>query len=216
MTRPPLAPAGLWSRTRVAIVADASDPLGRVVALALADRGHAVLASGRDPAAMHDLPRETAMGGIVEIAPTDLALARAKGHFGRVDALVLGSGTPEAPFVAGGPASLLTPLASLLELLAAAVPHLAGGRIVIVVPPPTATPSATTAALRAALGALVEPLRAELAAQDIKVIAVTTERGRVARRGSGLGPLGALVEKALSAPRPKARYTLKLGRAARP
>jgi len=84
------------------LVTGASRAIGRAVALHLADRGECVLAVDMSLAGAEDLPRETAAGGLLETAlmrdgdPASCraALAQAEALFGRLDAVVVGPGTP--------------------------------------------------------------------------------------------------------------------------
>lgn len=212
MLRPPPALPPL-ARSRVVVVGDASAPIGRAVALHLAERGHVVMATGRDAGAMLDLPRETAMGGLLETATPAEAMARTTALFGRLDAIVA---TPAASlFEVADPLELspdrvLAPLAALLGLVHEATPLLGRGRILLVAPPLAAGLSA--AVIRGAMEALTEPLRAALAGRGTDVIAILTELGR-SRRMRTASALAELALTALVSPKPRPRYVLKLGAA---
>lgn len=176
--------APIPARARVVLVHDASRPIARAVALALADRGEVVLACGSDVFALADLPRETAPGGVVEAtaAPPGQRLARALSLFGRVDAVVaVAELEPEllfAPFQSADPTlsittALLGPLGFVYEVL----PQLPSGqgRVLFVNTLP-ALPLATAAATaRAGIDGAAEALRLELAPNGIEVVVVAPE-----------------------------------------
>ena len=177
--------APISTRAKVVVVHDAARPIARAVALALADRGQAVLACGSDPFAMTDLPRETAPGGIVEAsaAPPGQRLSRALSLFGRVDAIVVVAELePEllfGPFEASNPEAIIanalgSPLSFVNELMGPLTHH-RKGRIIFVNALPALPFAAAAAAARAAIDGLAEALRLELAASNIEVVVVSPE-----------------------------------------
>lgn len=173
-TPPPLA------RSRVVLVADAAEPVGRATALLLAERGHVVLACSASPAATADLPRETYQCGVIEVcdAPAGARAARAKALFGRLDAVVATSG----PLAFGALEFDLGPLQRALALVAEAVPLLSGGRVVLASALPALPFAVGSAAIRGAFEGLADPLRLELRARGTQVITVATD---LARPGPG-------------------------------
>jgi len=177
--------APISTRAKVVVVHDASRPIARAVALALADRGECVLACGSDPFALTDLPRETAPGGLVEAtaAPIGQRLARALTLFGRVDAIVaVAELAPEFLFGAFESsdisaliaAALTSPLAFVNELLPPLTSHKAG-RIIFVNALPALPFAAAAAAARAGIDGAAEALRLELSPSNIEVIVIAPE-----------------------------------------
>lgn len=87
-------------RGKAVLVTDADAGVGRATAIWLGERGFRVLAGGRDPARMEDLPRETAPGGMIEVVrlePRDLdscsaALAHMLSIYEEIDGLVCSGG----------------------------------------------------------------------------------------------------------------------------
>ncbi len=177
--------APISTRAKVVVVHDASRPIARAVALALADRGQCVLACGSDVFALTDLPRETAPGGLIEASavPRGERLGRAMTLFGRVDAVV--SVAEVAPELLFGPferasldavlqMALTAPLAFAHEL----VPQLArqrAGRLVFVNALPGLPFAAVAATARAGIDGAAEALRLELAPLGVEVIVVAPE-----------------------------------------
>ncbi|MBL8785362.1 MAG: SDR family oxidoreductase [Deltaproteobacteria bacterium] len=172
-------------RARVVMVHDASRPIGRAVALALADRGQCVLACGEDGMMLADLPRETALGGVVEVssARPGERVTRALSLFGRVDAVVAVAEL-EALHLFGrfGDQAAVT----ALELGLVAPMHFVQeassqltlkrrGRIVFVNALPALPLAAPAAAARAGIDGLAESLRLELLPVGIAVIVVAPE-----------------------------------------
>lgn len=177
--------APISTRAKVVVVHDASRPIARAVALALADRGECVLACGSDGSALLDLPRETAPGGLVEAtpAPPGERLTRALGLFGRVDTVVavaeLEPSLVFGPFESVDPIpalwrALADPIAFVNELMQPLTHHRAG-RIVFVNALPGLPFAATAAAARAAIDGLAEALRLELAPAGVEVVVVAPE-----------------------------------------
>ena len=81
------------------LVTGCSSGLGRAVAAAAAEAGHAVLATARKPAALEELARRhpdrlvTAQLDVCEPAQCEAAVARAVDRFGGVDVLVNNAGS---------------------------------------------------------------------------------------------------------------------------
>ncbi|MFO0748743.1 MAG: hypothetical protein U1F43_24230 [Myxococcota bacterium] len=194
---PPLA------RSRVVLVGDASEPVGRAIALLLAERGHTVLAVGQDATAMADLPRETMLGGILEVTTVAAGqrAARARALFGRLDAVV--ATTSALAFGALDDATIaerLSPLARTLALVAEARAELRGGRVLLVTTLPSLPLALPAAAMRAALAGIADPLRLELRELGTLVITVATDLVRTPAPHAGASDL---LERALAA-RPSA------------
>ena len=88
------------TKARRVVVSAADHGIGRETAIWLSERGHHVLALGRDLSLMEDMPRETAPGGLLEINPYSPAesdahthaLQRAVALFGGLDAVVCTGG----------------------------------------------------------------------------------------------------------------------------
>lgn len=169
-----------------------------------------MLATGRDASAMSDLPRETAMGGLLETAAPVEAVTRTTTLFGRLDAIVVtpASAATAAEVLDLAPERVLAPLAALLALVHEATPLLAKGRVLFVAPPPEA--GLPAALIRGAIEALTEPLRAGLAERGTDVITILTELGR-SRRVRTTAALAELALTALVSPKPRPRYALKVG-----
>jgi NAD(P)-dependent dehydrogenase (short-subunit alcohol dehydrogenase family) len=179
--------APISPKARVVAVHDASRPMGRAIALHLADRGQVVLACGSDPATLQDLPRETALGGLIEVstAPTGQRKDRAFELFGRLDACVA---VAEAegpaiwgPFEQRDPSSALAtglfgPTLFASEM-ASGLPTEAErrGRLILVNTLPGLPFGSATAAARAGLEGLYEALHIELAVLGLHVILVAAE-----------------------------------------
>jgi NAD(P)-dependent dehydrogenase (short-subunit alcohol dehydrogenase family) len=177
--------APISARARVVVVHDCARPIARAIALHLADRGQCVLACGSDPLALHDLPRETALGGVIEVSSAAYAKRRARALelFGRVDAVVaVAECRPEltwGPFEGDDPAApldeaLLGPTRFASEL-SGALTSAGAGRLVLVNTLPGLPFGAAAAAARGGFLALSEALRVELAPLGVEVLLVTTE-----------------------------------------
>lgn len=182
--------APISPKARVVAVHDASRPIGRAIALHLADRGQAVLAVGSDAASLADLPRETALGGLIEIttAPPGERRDRVFSVFGRLDACVaVAEAEGQAiwgPFEQRDPSSaLVTGLFGPTVFAQEMVGGLLGpkgersGRLILVNTLPGLPFGSATAAARAGLAGLYEALRLELAVLGLDVIEVTAELG---------------------------------------
>ncbi len=220
--------APISTRAKVVVVHDASRPIARAVALALADRGECVLACGSDPFALTDLPRETAPGGLVEVTavPAGQRLTRAMSLFGRVDAIVaVAELEPELLFGAfeeADPDALISAaLTSPLSFVNELVPPLTqnkGGRIIFVNALPALPFAAAAAAARAGIDGVAEALRLELAPSHIEVIVIAPELA--APQAPSLTPLDALEQALLRLPADSPQHALAgplralLGRAA--
>lgn len=177
--------APISTRAKVVVVYDASRPIARAVALALADRGECVLACGSDGSALLDLPRETAPGGLVEAtpAPPGERLSRALTLFGRVDTVV--AVAELEPSLLFGPFEAIDPLPALMRALAdplafvnelvQPLTHQRAGRVVFVNALPGLPFAATAAAARAAIDGLADALRLELAPAGVEVVVVAPE-----------------------------------------
>lgn len=194
MAQPPRRKTGIYrgglddapipTRARVVMVHDASRPIARAVALALADRGEVVLACGGDAFALTDLPRETAPGGVVEAtaAPAGHRLARAMALFGRVDAIVaVAELEPErlfGRFESTDPAlSVTTALLGPLGFVHEAMRELPSGtgRVLLVNALPALPLATAAAAARAGIDGFADALRLELAPAGIEVIVIAPE-----------------------------------------
>lgn len=89
------------ARSKAIIVTAADQSIGRAVAVWLGERGFRVLAVGTDAAAMVDLPRETAPGGLIETlvlaldgeASCERAVARCVTVYGELDGVVCAGGS---------------------------------------------------------------------------------------------------------------------------
>lgn len=179
--------APISPKARVVAVHDASRPIGRAIALHLADRGQAVLAVGSDAALLADLPRETAMGGLIEITTALPGERRDRvfSLFGRLDACVA---VAEAEaFAIWGPFEQRDPSAALVgglfgptvftqEMVGGLIGHgERAGRVILVNTLPGLPFGAATAAARAGLDGLCAALRLELAVLGLDVIEVAAE-----------------------------------------
>lgn len=174
-------------KARVVAVHDASRPIGRAIALHLADRGQAVLAVGGDAQALADLPRETALGGLIEVttAPPGERRDRAFSLFGRLDAAVAvaeaEAGAIWGPFERRDPsaalvAGLFGPTVFVQEMVGGLLGQSErAGRVILVNTLPGLPFGAATAAARAGLDGLYEALRLELAVLGLDVIEVSAE-----------------------------------------
>ena len=183
--------APISSKARVVSVHDASHPIARAIAIHLADRGQAVLACGSDPMALLDLPRETAMGGLIEVtsALPGQRRERALDLFGRLDATVAVAEVDVTelwgPFEQMNPghalaSGLVAPTIFAHEMAQALVaagarPEDRHGRLVLVNAMPGLPFGAATAAARAGLEGLFEALRIELAILGLEVVMVSPE-----------------------------------------
>ncbi len=89
------------ARSKSIVVTAADQSMGRATAIWLGERGFWVLAVGADKAAMADLPRETAPGGLIETLPSGLAdeascagaLSRCVELYGGIDGVVCAGGS---------------------------------------------------------------------------------------------------------------------------
>lgn len=249
--------APISSKARVVAVHDASCPMGRAIALHLADRGQVVLACGSEAEALADLPRETAMGGLIETttAPPGQRKDRAFELFGRLDACVAVAEAqvatiwgpfeqrdPSAALVTGlfGPTVFAQEMASGLVFNADR-----RGRLILVNALPGLPFGAATAAARAGLLGLHDALSIELAVLGLHVVLVGAElvtapppaptptemleRALAAlpdgaprkllaphlkallSRAASYAQVAALVEEALTDPKPKDRYLARVG-----
>jgi len=208
--------APISTRAKVVVVHDASRPIARAVALALADRGQCVLACGTDPFALTDLPRETAPGGLIEATamPAGQRLARALALFGRVDIIVaVAELEPELLFGAfemiDPDALIATALSSPLTFVNELMPPLTrnhGGRIIFVNALPALPFAAAAAAARAGIDGAAEALRLELAPSNIEVIVVAPELA--APPAPAATPLDALEQALLRLPAASPQHVL--------
>ncbi|MCA9516893.1 MAG: SDR family NAD(P)-dependent oxidoreductase [Myxococcales bacterium] len=190
---------------RAILVTDAQKPIGRATALHLADRGNCVLAAAPTLDGLEDLPRETAAGGVIDVAAADLATAdgceraldRVQALFGQLDALIVGATTASfGPLEDVDDAHLREVFErnvfAPVTLLRAATPRLrARGRGVVIcvgsVVGRLALPlSSLLSASHYALEGVCDALRLELRPFGIHVVLV--EPG-IVRPGPGASPL---------------------------
>ncbi len=176
--------APIPTKAKVVVVHDCAEPIARAIALRLADRGQCVLACGDDALRLQDLPRETALGGLVEIssAPRGKRKDRALTLFGRVDAVISVAECPQelvwGPFEAEDPAAalqraLIRPTQFTSEL-AEALTTARKGRLVMVNTLPGLPFGAATAAARGGFEALADALRLELGPLGVEVLSIST------------------------------------------
>lgn len=180
----PLAP----KRARVVLVHDAGLPIGRTLALHLADRGHVVLATSELPETLADLPRETAMGGLIETwaGPIETRARRAVALFGRLDGLAL----CHERWAFGAIAAQPRPGAAIDATLASvgdALPYLAmrpGARVALIAALPDHPFAASALIERGALRGLAKALATELDPTRIAVTLVLANIVRAAPAGA--------------------------------
>lgn len=169
----------------VALVTGASRGIGRATALELAARGFEVVAAVRDPDGVGDLVGEaSARGGVLRLATLDVTRPERFDMPSDLRVLVNNAGADAAYLpVEHAPLSLWrslfeTNLFGLVAVTAAAIPALraAGGGVIcnvtscsVLAPMPF---FAAYRASKAAVGALGESLRSELAPQGIRVVEV--------------------------------------------
>jgi NAD(P)-dependent dehydrogenase (short-subunit alcohol dehydrogenase family) len=169
----------------IALVTGASRGLGRAIALELAARGFEVVATMRDPAAGAALPAEAAArGGRLAVAPLDVARDGAPALPDGLRVLVNNAGVDcamlpvEAQPLDAWRAVFETNVFGAIAVTRAAIPRLraAGGGVVCtitsssrLVPVPF---YGTYRASKAALAAMLESLRAEVAGFGIRVVEV--------------------------------------------
>lgn len=172
-------------RTGVALVTGASRGIGRAVALELARRGYEVVATMRDPAAGADLPgRAEEAGGSLRVAALDVRRPAAEAVPDGLSVLVNNAGIEAAYLpVEAAPLSMWrevfeTNVFGLLAVTRLAIPVMrdgGGGVICNVTSSSILAPVPFYAAYRAskaAVGALGESLRAELAPFGIRVVEI--------------------------------------------
>jgi len=208
-------------KARAIMVCDVATPVARAIALRLADLGHAVLAASGDPAALADLPRETAKSGLIEVAagPLAAAPARALAAFGRLDTVILTSETwgfgptfgashpqaalPQRPLVAES----LDIMRAFVEqpLAMHGVEHGPAGRrrIVFVSTLPTIPFTGVGPAQHRAFEALARALRFELRILDTDVCMVTSD---LVAPPPGATSIGARLAEAVAALPVDSRY----------